>query len=77
MGACLGVLFSSLGMSAALFFMPLWGPIFIACLLISIASGLSSHLEKNKPLIAIVWNVSTLLAATTISYFLAKILFAQ
>jgi len=76
-GASLGVLVSTLFMSAGLFLLPWWGPILTAALIIGLAAGLSAHKIKNNVLNAIVWNLATVTLATTVAYFVTKLLLAE
>jgi hypothetical protein len=73
MGAFLAVLVSALLMAISLFFLPKSAPAFTASAIIIAASALVAHLEKNKPLNAIVWNLATAMGATAIAYFAAQI----
>jgi hypothetical protein len=77
MGAFLGVFGAALLMSLGLFILTPLGPIFTAGLIIAIASGLIAHLEKNNPLIAIIWNLATATLATLVVYFVAQITITQ
>ena len=72
-GAFLGVLGASILMSAALFLFPWWGVGLMTLLIIGLAAGISSHLEKNNPFTSIVWNIAIGGVGTMISYFAAKI----
>lgn len=76
-GAFLGVLISALAMCVGMFILPWWGAIFTAGLLIASAAGFIAHLEKNKILVAIIWNLATAALGTWIAYFAANILFAE
>ncbi|MBI5273268.1 MAG: VIT1/CCC1 transporter family protein [Chlamydiia bacterium] len=73
-GALLGGLCSCVLMSIALFFLPAWGPLAFSALLISFAAGTVAHLEKNKPLPAIIWNLASIALASGIPFFIAQLI---
>jgi hypothetical protein len=74
-GALVGVLVSALLMSFALFFLPSWGVACVAALIIGCAAGASAHLERNKRLPAIVWNLSVAALSCGFAYYAIQILF--
>lgn len=76
-GAFSGVFISALLMSAGLFLLPWWGPIFTAAMITAIAAGLSARQIKNNALNAIIWNLATIALGTIVAYFMTKILFAE
>lgn len=74
-GALIGVIGATLIMSVALLYLPWWGTLLAATLVISLSAGTSAQLEKNKPLPFIIWNLAAAALATGGAYFLAQILF--
>ncbi len=73
-GACVGVVGASFIMSFGLFFLPTWGTILCAALIISLSAGTSAQLEKNKPLPSIIWNLAVAALASSVAFFLAQII---
>jgi VIT1/CCC1 family predicted Fe2+/Mn2+ transporter len=61
-------------MSLGLFFLPWWGAIVCALVVIVLSAGTSAQLEKNKPLHSIIWNLAVAALAVIVAYFAAQIL---
>jgi len=74
-GALIGVAGATLIMSVALLYLPWWGTLLSAALVISLSAGTSAQLEKNKPLPFIIWNLAAAALSAGGAYFLAQILF--
>lgn len=74
LGACAGVLIASVGLAFASFLLPWWGTALVAALIVGSSAGIVAHLERNKPLPAIVWNVANAALASGVAFFLAQIL---
>lgn len=74
-GACVGVVGSVFIMSFGLFFLPSWGAVLCAALVISLSAGTSAQLEKNKPLPSIIWNLAVAALAASVAYFAAQLIF--
>ena len=75
-GAGIGVLGAALILSLGLFFLPWWGTLVCAALVIALSAGTSAQLEKNQPLPAIAWNLSIAALSSGVAYFAAQILWA-
>ncbi len=68
-GAFVGVVGSCVIMSFGFFFLPIWGPLLSAGIVISLAAASSAQLEKNKILPSIIWNLSVAALSTCAVYF--------
>lgn len=73
-GALVGVVGAAVIMSLGLFFLPWWGTLVCSAVVIALSAGTSAQLEKNKPLNAIVWNLSAAALAAGVSYFVVQLL---
>ena len=74
LGAFVGVLGASLLMAFGFFILPWWGPTLCAGVLIAISAGTVAHLEKNKPLPSIIWNVAAATLAALVTFYAAQLL---
>ena len=72
-GAATGVLIASALLVTALFTLPVWGTFVCAGLIITLTSGMTAHLEHNRPLPAIIWNLACALLASGCAYFLEQL----
>ncbi len=72
-GAFVGVFGASLIMSFGLFFLPSWGLIPCAIVILSLSAGTSAQLEKNKPLPSIIWNLAIGALSLAVVYFASQI----
>ena len=73
-GALIGVIGSAIIMSIGLFFLPSWGGPLCSALVIACAAALTAHLERNRKLPSIIWNLAIALLGASIAYFFAEIL---
>ncbi len=73
-GAFVGVVGAAVIMSFGLFFLPSWGTVVCAGVIISLSAGTSAQLEKNKPIPSIIWNLSIAALAAALVYFAARVL---
>lgn len=69
-GAASGVLAASFIGAIGLFTLPYYGAIFTSILVIAVAAAVTARLEKNRPLPAIIWNLSAAFLAAGCAYFL-------
>jgi hypothetical protein len=74
-GAALGVLGSAIILAFGLFFLPAWGTALCAALVITLSAGTTAQLMKNRPLPAIIWNLSVAALAAGCAHFLGRLLF--
>ncbi len=73
-GAAVGVI-AAVGLIAiGLYFLPVWGPLACASIVIALAAGTSAHLEKNRPAPAVIWNLAVAALASGVAYFTAQLL---
>ncbi len=72
LGAGCGALIASGLFLFALVCMGLWGAFGMSAFLVVVSSSLGAHLEKNRPLEAVIWNLNLLLAIAAIAYFAGK-----
>lgn len=72
-GAFIGVAGAALVMSIGLFYLPSYGTMACAALIISLSAGTTAQLEKNKPLPSIVWNLAAAALAAGAAYFAAQL----
>lgn len=72
-GAAIGVSFSALLLILGFFIHPIYGLPIAAAIVLGIASGITSKLEKNRMLSAIVWTLSMALLSCGAAYFIAKL----
>jgi hypothetical protein len=74
-GAFLGVILSSLIMALALFAFPPSGVGISAALVIGLSAGVCAHLERNRLIPAIVWNLASAALAAIASDFAVQLIF--
>lgn len=72
-GAFLGVLGSALIFSSGLFFLPFWGILVSAAIVIGLSAGITAQIERNKPAPFVMWNLAIGALTSLIVYFAAKI----
>lgn len=72
-GAAIGVIGTSILLAFGLFALPVWGPYFFAAVAIGLSAGTTAQLERNKPLPAIIWNLSAASLAAGCAYFLGQL----
>ncbi len=74
LGAFVGVLIASCIMSIGFFLLPWWGAGLAAAVVIASFSAVVAHLEKNKPLPAMIWNLANAALASIVAYFAAQMI---
>ncbi|HEV7738332.1 MAG TPA: VIT1/CCC1 transporter family protein [Chlamydiales bacterium] len=74
-GAFLGVIGTSIILSFAFFWLPVWGTYLMAAFVIAISAGTTAQLEKNRRIPAIIWNLAAAALAAGSAYFLGQVLF--
>ena len=72
-GALVGVVGAGLIMSLGLYFLPNWGPLICAFVVISLSAGGAAQAERRAVLPAIIWNDAVAALAAGVAYFLEKI----
>lgn len=72
-GALIGVVGASFILSFGVFFLPFYGTVLAASLIIALSSGTSAQLEKNKAIPAIIWNLSIAALSVLTAFFAAKL----
>ena len=72
-GALVGVVGAGLIMSLGLYFLPNWGPLICAFVVISLSAGGAAQAERRAVLSAIIWNDAVAALAAGVAYFLEKI----
>lgn len=73
-GAGLGVILASSVIAMGLFILPVWGALASAAAIIATAAGTIAHLEKNRLLPAIIWNLAVAALSGGCAYFLGQLL---
>lgn len=71
-GAFIGVVGATFIMSFGLFFLPSWGTVLCAAIVIALSAGTTAQLEKNKILPSIIWNLAVAGLSSTVAYFLTR-----
>ncbi len=72
-GAFLGVIGSALILSIGLFFLPFWGVLLSAGVVIGLSAGTTAQIERNKPAPWVMWNLAIAALTALIVYFAAQI----
>lgn len=73
-GALVGVIGSAIVMSLGLFVLPNWGGPFCSGVVIALSAGTTAQLERNKIIPSIIWNLAIAVLASSIAYYVAKVL---
>jgi len=74
-GAAMGVIGASALLVFGLSFLPYWGALLCGLFVIAVAAGFTAHLEKNRPLSAIIWNIAAAMLASGCAYFLGQLFY--
>ncbi len=72
-GACIGVLISSALLLSSYWFFPTFGIPVIGFCILAASAAIAAHLEGNKRLSAVVWNVSIAILTLGTAYFIGKL----
>ena len=68
-GAAVGVFGSVSLIAFGIYFLPSWGIFLSAAIVIALSAGTSAQLEKNRPGVAIIWNLAIGALAGAVAYF--------
>ncbi len=77
LGAAIGVILSSAVMVFALFFLPPFGTLLAAALIIGATAGFAARIQRNRITPSIVWNLACAALSIGAAEFFAQLLFAK